>query len=304
MKSRQKTKFLSIAIAAYNASKNIRPLVKSLISQKGFNAIVKELVVYSDASKDNTVELARNIKHPAIKVIDSAKNGGFAASIIKIFKLLNNEYVLLLNDDIRIKDGYFLKKLIKPLLIQNIDLLTGNPRPIPANNFIGKASYLSFTIFERMRQSLKNKNNKFTCDGKIMLLSKRFIKSMKFPKNLAEMGNVDAFFYFSCIENNFIYRFNKNAEVVYNYPSSVNDYVKWQVRNNSNAKIMQKRFGTLVKKEFKLPKKYFSFLTLNEIVSNLDSVLFLIFLHFYVLFKIRNADKWFKPKWEVITTTK
>jgi len=296
---------ISIGIAAYNSQNNIKELLYSLIHQNRFETLIDELILHSDASTDDTLSIARKIKHKKIKIVSSSERKGFARSLQTIINHNKSGYLILLNDDFKIVDPNFLVKLISPLQNEKVDLLTGNPQPLPARNFIEKAGILSFRIFERMRNSMPNPHNKFTCDGKIMVLSKRFMRSLKFPGNVTEMGNVDAYFYFFCLSKNYIYRHNRKAQVLYRYPSTIADYLKWQSRNNVNSILLRSRFGKeLVNKEYKIPKNYFSYLTFKEILLNVDSLIFLIIVHFYVNYKKKSARNWFNPRWETIKTSK
>lgn len=295
---------VSIGIPAYFAEKNIYNLVYSLTKQKQKNQTIKEIIVYSDNSKDSTVEEARRVKDNRVKVIDSKKRGGFAAGFRYLISNFKGEALLLLNDDVRITDNNFLDKLVKPLNNQKVGLVSGNPRPLAPKTFVEKSAILTFNAYEEIRYSIRNGNNKHTCDGKTILLSRSFAKNIKFPKNLKEMGNVDAYVYLSCIANGFLYKHVRKAKNYYKFPDNLRDYINLTIRNNTNIYILRKKFGELTDKEYRIPKEIMLKAFLRQFISSPFESLFIFIVGRYCKIKAVNSYSSFSPKWEVIKSSK
>ena len=228
-----------VAIPAYNAEENIRYLVDSLLIQKETNFLIKKIIVYSDASTDKTIKSLQNIKNRKLLLIDSTKRRGFAGAVKFILRnYILSDAVLLLNDDIIITDNSFVEKIVnKYSKAQNAGLVCANPMPLKSNRFIENAVSSGYFAYKRMSMYLSNGINIFTCDGKLMLLSREFINTINLPKNESLMGNVDAYFYFVCKKNKFNYIFVPNALYYFRSPSTIADFV-----NGKNATICHMRY--------------------------------------------------------------
>ncbi|GEM_PF-785481 len=300
---------VAVGIPAYNAEKNIGRLLQSILEQNQRTCVLKKITVYSDKSSDRTVKILEKIKKRNLLVIDAKRRRGFAYALKYLLYQNKEDIVILLNDDIIINDAKFIEKTIKPFRKENnLGLVSSNPQPILRNNFIERAVVSGFIAYDKMRHILNNGSNVFTCDGKTLTLSKEFIKSIRFPKKLNEMGNVDEYLYFTCLKNGFKYSHVEDARVLFKPPSTVKDFVKWMTRNQSNKHILHKHFGELIEKEYKLPKKIylaFTYFRLLELLKNPVGGIMIYVLGVYASFQARrSAKKNFKLTWDVVSTTK
>lgn len=299
----QKNENVTIGIAAYNATDNIKQLLESLLMQKGISR-VDEIIVHSDASIDNTVKIAKHLESPYIKVIDARERRGFAASVKAILKSAKSKVVIILNDDIKITDVQFVEKLLQPFENEaGVGLVSGNPQPMCSSTFIEKAVISSFKAYEAMRNNLKNEHNEFTCDGKVMALSRNFYRDIDFPDNHNKIGNVDAYLYFSCLVSGFKYRHVKKAKIYYRCPSNLKDYLSLTARNNSQFFLLKNQFGKIVKKEYQLPKVIYKYY-LKEFIKNPLGCMFILLTGIYLKIKVRSFEKWLNSTWDVIESTK
>ena len=299
----QSNESVSIGIAAYNAQNNIKQLVQSLLSQNKIE-IVKEIVIHSDASQDRTVEFARQTKNPLIKIIDSKVRKGFALSVETLLKNTKSKVVILLNDDIQITDFNFLEKIITPFSFESkIGLVSGNPQPLTPKTFVEGAVISSFKAYEAMRNNLRDGHNLFTCDGKVLVLSRDFIKTLDFSESKKGIGNVDTFLYFSCLSHGFKYRHVKEARVHYRCPANLKDYLSQTARNNAQFFLLKNQFGSLLEEEFKLPKAIYKYY-LREFFENPLGCIFIFAARFLLKIKTRTFEKWLSNTWEVVGSTK
>ena len=296
-------KKITVAVAAYNAENNIGKLVRSLVSQVHEVYMLDKILVYSDKSADSTVKLASEISKK-VTVFDAPVNLGFAAVTKKIISSTKSDILVLLNDDIVITNNRFIQKLVDPFESRsNVGFVSAKCVPFEATNIIQSGINSTYHAFDKMRNNMDNKNNKFTCDGKVMAFSKAFMKKIKFPKQLSEMGNVDAFMYFETLRNNMKYIYVRDTVVYYKNPTSIIEYIKWTSRNNSNKYILKKRFGDIVKIEYRAPKSLIYY-KLIEFVKNPFASAFVYIIGIYAKLKAMGVAKNFNPKWEVITSTK
>lgn len=295
---------ITVGIAAYNAEKNIQSILRALISQNEQSIIINEIVVYSDESSDETVNKANSIKDTRIKVVSAPHRRGFGIAVQKLLSIAKSPIVVLLNDDIRIKDASFIQKLVTVFNRNiNIGMVSGNPQPIEGKKFVEKATLTSFRAYEKFRYEKNNGNNYFTCDGKVLALSRDFINRLKFPKDTRLMGNVDGFLYFCCITEGFLYKHAKNAVAYWKCPSTVSDYIEWTTRNNSEFFLLENYFGPIVKKEYKKPAKALYYLAIESLKNPIGAA-FLLLVKLIIFNRTRRALTNVNSTWSTIKTTK
>jgi len=94
---------ISIIIVTYNSSEVILSCLESVCSQ--FKRRV-EVIVVDNASKDSTADIVRQ-KFPEVNLIENKQNLGFAAGVDSGAGKAHGEFLLLLNPDSTLRDGFF-----------------------------------------------------------------------------------------------------------------------------------------------------------------------------------------------------
>jgi len=296
---------VTIAILAYNAEMNIVRLLKALTKQCCKTVVIKKIILLSDASNDKTVSRAKSIKDPRIKIIDNKTRLGFAGGVKKILTSATSDIVVLLNDDVVIKSNLLIERLCMPFIANvRVGLVGGGINPLPSQNLIQKTAELGFVLLKRVYYDMSNIHNNFTCDGKILALSKKFYKNIVFPNNLDEMGNVDSYLYFLCLSYNLAYRFVPEASVYFKFVDNFNDFVKFNIRNIHSAAIIRNTFPKLVAVEPQPDKSFFQYLSKIELFILLPYILILFSLHFWVSLVDRGNKVSFSHVWSVVESTK
>lgn len=293
---------LTIIIASYEAEKRIELILNDLKFQVLNEDFKIKIVVYVDKGKDNTYDVANSFKMKNYKVSTGSNRLGFGGVIKKFVKENKSDFIMILNDDIRITDKNFLTRICNELKKSNSDFFCTDIRPIKGN-FLQNANLSSFFAYRKMAYEMNDGNNVFTVDGKVMILSKKFMKKLKFPKKLSDMGNVDCFLYFSCLSHNLKYKLIKKAFIEFVFPSNLNEYVKWTSRNNSNEKLLIKRFGKIVKESYQKPNTLMFYKIIETIKNPLGSILIYL-LSFKIKFDAKKISSNFNPKWDTIKSTK
>ena len=124
----------------YNAGSYINEAIESVINQTYKNW---ELIVWDDASTDNTLEIIKSFKDKRINLFKNEKNLGLGQSKIKASKKVNGEFFAILDAD----DKFFSKKIEKQInyMISNEDvgLLATNFEIIDKKNNILKKNIIS-----------------------------------------------------------------------------------------------------------------------------------------------------------------
>ena len=107
---------LSIAFTAYNSAKNLNMQFKRIFAEcdnEKFKNFL-EIVISDNCSKDSTrkvvkffIRKSRQKKNITIKYYRNKKNLGFSRNFIKLIKLVNAKYCILMNDDDYPDKGFY-----------------------------------------------------------------------------------------------------------------------------------------------------------------------------------------------------
>ena len=96
---------VSILLNCFNEEKFIKRALKSILNQTYKNW---KLIIWDDASTDNTIKIIKLFKDKRIKLFRNKKNLGLGKSRIKAQKYLKGEYISILD-----ADDFFEKKKFK-----------------------------------------------------------------------------------------------------------------------------------------------------------------------------------------------
>ena len=298
---------ITVGIPAYNSQENIAELLRSLLAQDQTTFKLVQVVVISDASKDKTILRSKQVSDPhhQLKIIDARKRTGMANLFSRMLKLSKTDIFVLLNDDIKISDPKFLSRLIRPFSTHaNIGIVSGNPRPNTAKNFIQQAGISTFNAYDQARYSFKSGHNKFTCNGKALALSKKFILKLKLPKDKSIMANVDSYLYFRCLQLKLKYFHARSAKIYFDYPDNLDDYIKWISRDKATDQVMEHNFGSLASRHQTLPTPEYFKAVIIETIKNPLGCIYIFSVGLYCRLKSYAIAQNFNPTWEVITSTK
>lgn len=296
---------VGVGIPAYNAEKNIGSLLDALKVQKQSYCKVSCICVYSDASTDATCSVIRKHHDKRIKIIEGKKRLGFAHGVKRLLHELPFDVVVLINDDVVIRSKDFVDNVVYPFTQNDsLGLACVRLQPLPPQNWIDNAASSGFYAFRNMAENYNNSKNVFTCDGKLLALSKKFIKSIKFPSTNSLMGNVDNFFYFHCLINGYSYQYIKTAELYFKCPSTISDFVSWQIRNEKNKYLFIRIFGKQIEKHYEMPKMLFTRYRIEEFIRNPFGAFVIYILGLYTRQKAKNEKGNFSEVWKLVNTTK
>lgn len=97
------TSKLCVSLVTYNGEKYLQQCLESIAKQSFQNF---ELVVLDNGSSDGTIEIIKKYA-PKARIIESAKNLGFAAGHNQVLRESSSEYVCVLNQDCALESDYF-----------------------------------------------------------------------------------------------------------------------------------------------------------------------------------------------------
>lgn len=102
---------ISIIVISFNGAAFIEECLRTIIASVG--TIQNQLIVVDNGSTDDTLAII-NSRFPKVTVIANEKNRGFAAAVNQGLDTAAGEYILLLNQDIRVQ-GDSIPRLMKRL---------------------------------------------------------------------------------------------------------------------------------------------------------------------------------------------
>lgn len=101
-------KKVSVVILNWNGAQMLRTFLPSVV--KFTNVELADVYVADNGSTDNSVEVVRK-EFPSVKLIEFTDNYGFAEGYNRALKLLDTEFVVLLNSDVEVTENW-----IEPIL--------------------------------------------------------------------------------------------------------------------------------------------------------------------------------------------
>jgi glycosyltransferase involved in cell wall biosynthesis len=127
------TPVVSIVIPARNEAVNIRRLLESLILANRRNFFLKEIVVISDGSTDDTVSKIKAIDSDLVRVIEHKENRGKIVRLNEAFKTITADILLQFDADIVLPNMDIPAQMIQPFLNQpGLAMMCGWHKPRPA----------------------------------------------------------------------------------------------------------------------------------------------------------------------------
>ncbi len=231
---------VSIGIPAYNEGKNIKDLILSLLDQRCSNFILKEIIIISDLSSDNTEAEVKSIKNSRIKLFRNKKRLGQALGQNKILKSFAGDVLVLINADVLPKNKFLLEELIAPFYSQKyLGIVGGKVTPVKSESFLENIINVSVLMKTELYKKINHGRNIYLCHGRIRALSRNFAKSFKWKGVLSE----DSFSYISCVQKGFTFLYEPKAEVLYRSPQSLNDHLKQSARFFQGKRELEAIFG-------------------------------------------------------------
>jgi len=105
---------ISIIIVTYNSADVIEKCISSL--KKEIKSFYVELIVVDNNSRDDTLAIIENFcrsnqKNLTIKIIENPKNNGFTKGLNQGLGIASGEFIMIMNPDIFIINGFFEKSI-------------------------------------------------------------------------------------------------------------------------------------------------------------------------------------------------
>ena len=300
MKSKNKLT-ISIGTAAYNEEQNIKHMLASVLSQKEENIKIKEILVISDGSSDNTMAYAKTFKDKRIKIFDDQKRLGKTPRVNQLIKMFKSDILIVIDADCIIDDANAIEEMANKFTLDNkVGFVGGNAKPLPGQNFLEKA--INNYIDSRIELSRRIDTDNAYFARALFAYSRDFAKVLEIP---AKIINDDTYSFIVCHQKGFRFAFAPKAIAWFRSPQNINDHLKQGTRHIQGGHQLEKYFGKkTVKDAFKLPLGALQILALMQITKNPFGYFFLKIVNIYSDIKHKVTKTNFDVKWDASTTSK
>lgn len=296
-----KKNLISIGIPAFNEEANIKKLLLALLNQKQTNYVIKEIIVVSDQSTDNTIKEIQSVKSKKIIILQNRKRMGQALGQNKIIDKFSGDILILLNADVLPYNRNFISEIIQPILKdKKVGIVCPKLIPVEANGFFGKMMNYAAECKWDMVANWGYKSNLMLCSGAARAFPRQFIKQMRWPKIVAE----DAYSYFYCISNHYKFNFQPQAKIFYKPADNFKDQRKQSSRFLASQDEMAEIFGEkVVRKSYSVPLSLKVLYTLKYFFRN--PVLMISYLLYYLFANLNPQKGKFKSViWDISKSSK
>lgn len=294
---------VTVAVCAYNEEKNILKFIKSALSQKEVGFELKEVWIFSDGSTDNTVRIAKSVKSAKIKIWEYKNRLGKSSRLNDIYKFLKTDILVQSDADIIFSDPNVIRALIMPLTNEKkVGMCGGHPQPVRSKTFTEKAVNTTFEVYSYLRKHVREGNNIFSADGRLLAFKKQLVKKINVPKDM--IAN-DAFAYYSCLELGYKYKYVPSAKVFFRSPQNLKDQIIQNTRFLAAPSRLSRYFSKkMVHKEYYIPTHLLLGATLKQFLKHpiLTSYIFLV--NRYCQVRAYLIEKRLSATWDLANTTK
>lgn len=294
---------VTLSVSAYNEARNIERFLKSVIAQKEEGFKLDKILIISDGSTDNTVELLKSIKSSKLKVIAHNKREGKSTRLNEIYSMVESDFLVQSDADVIFAHSYVIRDIIKPLIEQNdVGMCGGYPIPLKGKTFTEKADASTFVIYSKLLKFMKGGNNIFSADGRILCYRKELFKRIRIPH---DMITNDMYTYYSCIALGFKYKFVPSATVYFRAPQTLEDKIKQNLRSASAPARMKRYFlSDVVEREFNISKTVRIKSIILQLINDPVKSLYIYLVNKYCHIRAREAEKYLTAKWDMAESTK
>jgi cellulose synthase/poly-beta-1,6-N-acetylglucosamine synthase-like glycosyltransferase len=236
---------LSIGIPSHELGESLIKTLHSLYPQST-SAFVKEIILITDGKKVPPDLLAK-IAHPKLRIIQTKTRLGQSQRLNDLFSAVKGEYFLSSNDDV-IFEKNALREIQKHLK-NTPDLLTLSIRPLPPRTFVEAVLTVGNDLTHVLSERFGNFQNYLACNGRALVLSKRFLKILQIPR---KVWNNDAYIYMQCEKEGFHHVHSKTAKVYFRVPNNLHEHIRQHQKFARSQMELQPYFDSSLQSSYRI----------------------------------------------------
>ena len=254
---------ITVGIPAYNEAENIGGLLEAVFAQKLQNgASLCQVLVISDGSTDATpVVVSKWTKQDSrAELYQLPKRSGKPTAVNEIFRLARGDVIVLLDADTMPIGDNFLSEITKPFECDSkVGISAGIGIPLPPKRLVGRAAVFSSNTRRRLIWP-----RPYYAFNIALAVSAKTVKNLRLP--LGIIGD-DAYLYFTIKSQGLKTVVSRDAKILYREPQTLHDFIIQRKKYDKNVAQLHQRFGEIVWKEIRIPKKLWGVL-LQEMLSD------------------------------------
>ena len=233
---------VTIGIPAYNEAKSISKLLDSIRAQKLATAEIKEILVRSDGSTDDTAAIVKQYKKilPPLQLWDAKERIGMSAGLTNIALMSTGDLFIGLDADSTLADSSVLENICREFANPRVGLVSPNVLPHPGRTFIEKLAVTWITFWINTREDYLNGDNVNNHFGCATAMRSEIAHQLTIPDDI--IGPHD-FIYFFAKKLGYEYRYLSHTRVYYHVASSLPDYLKQTARHHTAKNGIIEHFG-------------------------------------------------------------
>lgn len=225
---------VAVVIPAYNEESNLGPLLDDVFDQETRGLRLEKVLVISDGSNDRTEEVVRERRETerSLELLVNPRRVGKAECINLAVKLVDSDYMVLIDADVRLSGSLALKRLLEGLG-DEVGMAGGVPIPASIPPGLAPAIYMCGDILrEYIRREMKGSSNIYGAHGRLLALSRDLYMELEIPSidEGAKVLSTDQFLYYSCIKSGKRFVLRDQAKVLFNLPETFRDYLRQTIR--------------------------------------------------------------------------
>ena len=294
---------VTVGVSAYNEAQNIEAFLKSVLAQKEGGFYIEKIVLISDGSTDNTVEIAKSIKNHKIIVKHFKERLGKSSRLNQLYSSLSSDILVQSDADVIFSHPYVIRDIITPIAKnKKVWMSGGNPQPFPSRTFTEKAVNSTFEIYAKFRKSIRGGDNVFSADGRLLAYKKELVKKIVIPNDM--IAN-DAFTYYCCLTFGYKYKYIESAIVFYRSPQTLMDHVRQNTRFRAAPLRLSRYFGKeIIKRETYVPPKILFFEEAKQFFKHPLITGYIFIVNMYCRARAFRIESKLDAKWALAKTSK
>lgn len=238
---------VTIGIPAYNEEINIGRLIKRLLAQKlASSMMLKEIIVVSDGSTDETVSIVKSIHNPIVRVISGKKRKGQQIRQNQLLTEFKGDVLVIIEADTLPYNDKTLLNLVTPFVERirpDIGMVVGHAVSVPTTTLIEKIEVHGMSMKDRLFSEWKIGNNVFMCNGHSMKALKRdFAKNLLWPHNAPE----DSYVYLRLKQLGLSFVKRHNAKSYVKRATQLEDYIRRYKKFCGGVEVLKVHFSPKV----------------------------------------------------------
>ncbi len=296
---------ITVGIPAYNEEQNIEGFLQSLFAQKLHTVVLKEVLVYSDASVDKTNEIVLKLAkiYPKIKLIQGKSNKGKYRRVNELFHRNKSDAIVILDADIALEKNDFLETLVHIFAVDKKALMvSANVKLVQPEGFIAKIIHASFTFGDLIRLSVPGYDVALNFHGAATAYRNSFAKTIHIP----EAATDPHLYIYLCAKKDHGFRYCMQANILQYAPSTIADVKQLMQRSiGKTDPVLESIFGKEIIQQVHFVPRKAKFIAIwkSFLLQPLYTPLALM-LSFYLgrIAKPEKIDK--SPVWKINKSTK